>query len=97
MHLYEQVRLDDTSAWEGHSGEAAKVQIKDEGKSNTKKAKRIESKAVKFCENQSREEFRRKRGEFQIYQERTDIKGEDIVPVLRDPTQDNIKQDKWQH
>ena len=74
--------------------EAAKVQIKDEGKSNTKKAKRIKSKAVKFCENQSREEFRRKKGEFQIYQERTDIKGEDIVPVLRDPTQDNIKQDK---
>ena len=49
---------------------------------------------MKFCENQSREEFRRKRGEFQIYQERTDIKGKVIVPVLRDPTQDNIKLDK---
>ena len=34
---------------------------------------------MKFCENQSREEFRRKRGEFQSYQERTDIKGKDIV------------------
>ena len=39
--------------------EAAKVQIKDEVK-----AKSIKSKAVKFCENESREEFRRKRGEF---------------------------------
>ena len=61
---------------EGHSGESAKVQIKDEGKSNTKNAKRIESKAVKFCENQSREEFRRKRGEFQV-------KGEDKGPDVR--------------
>ena len=62
--------------------EAAKVQIKDEVKSDTKKAKRIKSKAVKFCKNQSREEFRRKRGEFQIYQERTNIKGEDIADNL---------------
>ena len=76
MHLYEQVRLDDTGAWEGHSGESAKVQIKDEGKSNTKKAKRIESKAVKFIENQFREEVRRKRGEFQV-------KGEDKGPDVR--------------
>ena len=62
--------------------EAAKVQIKDEVKSDTKKAKSIKSKAVKFCENESREEFRRKRGEFQSYQERTDIKGKDIVDNL---------------
>ena len=51
-------------------------------KSNTKKAKSIKSKAVKFCENESREEFKRKRGEFQIYQERTDIKVEDIADDL---------------
>ena len=51
-------------------------------KSNTKKAKSIKSKAAKFCENESREEFRRKRGEFQSYQERTDIKGKDIVDNL---------------
>ena len=62
--------------------EAAKVKIKDEVKSDTKKAKRIKSKAVKFCENESREEFRRKRGEFQSYQERMDIKGEDIADDL---------------
>ncbi len=62
--------------------EAAKVQIKDEVKSDTKKAKRIESKVVKFCENEYREGFRRKKGEFQSYQERTDTKGEDIAGDL---------------
>ena len=37
----------------------AKVKIEDEVKS-----KRIESKAAKFCENESRQEFRRKKAEF---------------------------------
>ena len=62
--------------------EAAKVQIKDEVKSDTKNAKSIKSKAVKFCENESREEFRRKRGEFQSYQKRTNINGKVIVDNL---------------
>ena len=59
-----------------------KVKNEDEVKNNTKKAKRFETKALKFCENESREEFRRKRGEFQSYQERMDIKGEDIADDL---------------
>ena len=62
--------------------EEAKAEIKDEVKNDTRKAKRIESKAVKFCDNKSREEFRRKKGEFQSYQERTDIKGEDVADDL---------------
>ena len=48
----------------------------------TKRAKSIKSKAVKFCENESREEFTRKRGEFQSYQKRTDINGKVIVDNL---------------
>ena len=48
-------------------------------KNDTKKVKRFETKAVKFCENESREEFRRKVAEIKSYQERMNIKGEEIA------------------
>ena len=35
-----------------HQKKDAKVMIKDEVKNNSKKSKRIDSKAVKFCENE---------------------------------------------
>ena len=58
------------------------TKVKNEVKNNTKKAKRFETKAVKFCENESREEFRRKKAEFLSYQERMNIKGEEIADDL---------------
>ena len=43
----------------------AKVKIKDKVRNDTKMSKSIESKVVKFCKNESRKEFWRKKAEFQ--------------------------------
>ena len=62
--------------------EVIEKKVKDEVRHDTKKSKKFERKPVKFCEGESREEFRRKKAEFKSYQERTDIKGEDIADDL---------------
>ena len=59
---------------------APKEEVKNENKEETKtskKSNRMESKPPKFTENETREDFRRKQGEFKSYVERAEISGEE--------------------